>query len=234
MTDPFEWLRSVDPLPTDSEPGDPQAILQRVLAERPVGSRRHRRLVAIGATGIAVMCAAAATWITTRDTTDPSQVACYAVASLAADPLVIDRGTDPIAACATEWASVPDAAGPIPELQQCLLESGVVGVFPGPGPHVCDEMNLDRASAELTPEAEALLNVENELREQFLAHCVPLAEGAALAEVALIESGLSGWTVSQLPDRVEEPCSSLGVDVAAKTVVIAPVSPPDGGQIGEQ
>ena len=85
-----------------------------------------------------------------RQPSKPQTVACFAAADLTADDGGRRRRTrqGPVAACAGLWAR-GFGSGPRPRpLRACVLESGVVGVFPeAAGRDVCLDLGLAAASS---------------------------------------------------------------------------------------
>jgi hypothetical protein len=228
--DPFDWLRAANPVPPGGEDDEHAAqILRSVLDGRtpPTALRRprRRRVVLAAAAAVAVTAAAAATWVATRSTSDPGQVACFAADSLDADRAIVDRSTDPVGACREVWPQLAPGSE-VPPLQTCVLPSGVLGLFPGDDPSVCDQLGLARGDPRLGADERAQVEVEEELRQAFGERCVPLDDGVALARGALARAGLDGWRVEQRLDR-DDPCSSLAVDRDRRTITVVPVPPSD-------
>lgn len=103
-----------------------------------------------------------------------------------------------------------------------MLDDGSAGVFPGPGPQVCDELGLDRAGA-LGEEARRLLAVEETVAEAFSSRCVPLAEGAAVVDAALDAEGIEGWEVVTDGPLAGNPCASLSVEADREIIRVVPI-----------
>ena len=152
------WCGPTWPRPSSTRSSPPRRRCRRereaVWHRRP-SLRRRRRVprVAVLAGVVSVSVAVAAYALVTRPSSKPQNVACFAAADLTAKTAVV--GVDargPVAACAGLWARGFLGATPPPSLQACLLESGVVGVFPeAAGRDVCVDLGLAAASSPAPP-----------------------------------------------------------------------------------
>ena len=91
-----------------------------------------------------------------RQPSKPQNVACFAAADLAADAGGgrRRRRRGPVAACSSVWAEGCFGPASRPPLRACVLESGVVGVFPeATGRDVCLDLGLAAASSPGRPTA---------------------------------------------------------------------------------
>jgi len=255
LSDPLDRLRAANPVPsgqvtlTRPDPILFQRITTGALAEGrairlPDRRRRGRRLVPVllvasiagGAVGYAVL----------RDVTNPLSVACYAQADLKADTQIASvdaRG--PVAACADLWRS--GAFGPgadAPALVECVLDSGVAGVFPTrPGEDVCARLNLPSVASTVPPAtspATAPGSTAADVNGRILAFreaafplfdgpCVGQAEATTLVRRELDRAGLADWTVRTGGGQAGEgfsaarPCASLSVRPETREVLLVPI-----------
>lgn len=239
-TDPFDRLRALNPVPT---PGgllaphdDPDAIalLNRVLGEADSEAivrhrRRGRRIIIPAVVAAAAAATAAAAWVITRPADDPTQVACYRDVDLSADIVGAEPvGGDPTAACTPVWENGEFGGGRPPLLEACVLDSGIVGVFPATGGDPCGRLGLDRAGPQ--GEEPPIVAIQDRLADRLGAACVPIDDAVALIEDELREAGLGDWTVvapgAGFDDR---PCASVGIDGAARTISVVPIPKPPAG-----
>ncbi len=229
--DPFERLRAMNPV---GDPGllrdpreDPRAqeILDRVLAiqtDLPGRRRRRDRRILIPVAIAAAACAAAA-WVITRPADDPTHLACYESVSLDSDIVAIEpTGGDPADACKQVWETGPFRRDEVPPLAACVLDSGIVGVFPADQGDPCTRLGLDLASTPREPAA--IIDAQERIADRLGGRCVPVPDAVALVRGELASSGLDDWRVvapDQVPD--DRPCASAAVDAATETVTIVPI-----------
>jgi len=136
-----------------SVPVRPRGRLAPVPAVPGAGRRRRVPRVAVLAGVVGMSVAVAAYAVVTRPSPKPQNVACFAAADLTAQTAVV--GVDakgPVAACASLWERGFLGTTPPPPLRACLLESGVVGVFPeAVGRDVCLDLGLAASSPPAPP-----------------------------------------------------------------------------------
>lgn len=272
--DPLDRLRDADPLrgrdvPTADAP-EARAMREAVLAGEvgEVGildaARRRRRWVAAGAAVAAAVATAAAIAVTTSRVEDPTRVGCYAAASTRADTVVVTAGEGgPVATCVALWAEGeldPDVTteDAVPPLTACVLDSGVVGVFPvGSCDDVTDEV-IEAPTSSPTPTTSPTTAPETaspspaddgtglplpdygtaddrvrrameEIRTRLLDRCLTLEAAIEVGEDALAAEGLEGWSVgSVLDDHPEGTCAGFFPDVAEQAVRFVPEDPAPG------
>lgn len=253
FSDPTERLRAANPVPADRlallRP-DP-ALFSRIttgagipapalrLADRP---RRARRLVP--ALVVAGLAAGGVAYTFLRgEVTKPLRVACYAQADLRADTAIAEvdsRG--PVAACADLWRR--GAFGPgadAPALVECVLSSGVAGVFPtAPGEDVCSRLNLPFVPSTAPPVSSPgttladlptrILAFRDAVAPAFVdGPCLEPGPAAVIVRRELDRAGLGDWTVrggeGQAGDgfSAARPCASLSVRPETREVVLVPV-----------
>ncbi len=253
FSDPLDRLRAVNPVPADQLArlrSDP--LLFRRITSDPAGAparrpalaprRRGRRLVpAILLTSL--VGGAAAYGLLRGDVTKPLRVACYERAderSNTAVAIVDERG--PIAACADLWRDGAFGSGvEVPALVQCVLNSGVAGVFPtAPGEDICTRLNLAPAAATpptIAPPPAGDLNARlQQFRDAVFAQlldtpCVEPRVAAATVRRELDRAGLSDWTVRGGDGRAgdgfsaDRPCATLSLRPETKEVLLVPAPP---------
>ena len=169
-------------------------------------------------------------------------VACFASADLDADTAVVDvdrRG--PVAACADVWAQ--GIFGPLVPLtlRACVLESGVVGVFPeGVSQDVCLELRLAPVAPSSTSgpqepedpasEADRFLVFRDAVLARFVDQaCVEPGPAAMIVREELDRADLGGWTVlggagqADVDFSPERPCASLSFLPEQRAVALVPI-----------
>ncbi|MGH8873922.1 MAG: hypothetical protein ACRDVM_01540 [Acidimicrobiia bacterium] len=179
---------------------------------------------------VAVLALAAAGYLVFRPVTDPGTIACYREADLRPSAIAVLSGADdPLAACAAMWEPGGELGEPtaseVPPLVACVLDSGMVAVFPG-GPEVCAALGL--ASPDPDPgvaeENRLIVELEEALISQIAGRCLPEDQAAAIVRRELDQKGFEDWQVAvTVPFTAERPCASLGFDPANRTVHLVPV-----------
>lgn len=253
LRDPLDRLRAVNPvLLTDTTLSRPDPVLfRRITADAPLTlrpdrpRRRARRFVpALLVTSLVGGVTAYA--LLRGEVTVPETVACYGSASLEADTegvSVDERG--PAAACAGLWRRGVFGAGlEVPPLAECVLDTGVVGVFPtAAAQDVCAILNLPpvptsapsatststvRGEAPADPNARVLA-FRDAIAGPFIeSPCMEPAAGAALVRRELDRAGLGDWTVrggeGQGGDgfSAQRPCATLSLRPENREVVLVP------------
>ncbi|HEX7275785.1 MAG TPA: hypothetical protein VF244_00280 [Acidimicrobiales bacterium] len=270
--DPSERLRALNPVRAGELDGlvwalPAQALFQRIVAGEELAgagseveragprARRGRRgpRVAVLA-GVASLSVAVAGYaLVGRQSSKPQTVACFATADLRAETAVVgvDRRAGPVAACVGVWArGAFGGVTPPSTLRACILESGVVGVFPqAPGRDVC--LDLDLAAAAFPPgpgpsgpsspsspsapgrsgavDPDRFLAFRDAAQARLGPVCVGPAAAAAIVWEELERAGLRDWTVvTGVPGEgggfsAERPCASLSFLPEQRTVLIVPL-----------
>ena len=249
-SDPLERLRAVNPVPFSTAIlTAPDALLfQRIVAGETAGGsvvpspgrRRARRLVpALLVTSL--LGGAVAYGLMRGEVSKPHAVACYEAADLEADTVVVsaDEG-GALAACADLWRrGVLGAGGTVPPLAQCVLESGVAGVFPTTSAQdVCATLTLapvpttaPPGPGPTSPPAQGDVNMRflafrDAVLPQFVdAGCVEPGTGAAIVRRELDRAGLGDWTVRDDGFSAERPCATLSFQPERQEVVLVPAPP---------
>ena len=253
MSDPLERLRAVNPVPTaavDLLRPDP-LLFDRITAAPPppradpLRARRRRRLVP--ALVVVSMVGGAVAYAALRsNVTRPEAVACYELADLAAPAEVTSvEAHDPVETCAGLWRrGVFEGRTDVPALVECVLPSGLAGVFPAtPGTDPCTALDLvpvkplPSPTTTTTPAAGAappatadlntrILNFRDAVLGQFLdSPCMAPAAGADIVRRELDRAGLSDWTIvsgGYTPDR---PCATLSFRSEERQVILVPGTP---------
>jgi hypothetical protein len=143
---------------------DEFAALETRILDRTVASDRRRRrgLVAGTASIVAAAVGVATGWAVLAPPQAQVDVTyCYETSDLQSQraeivaPPETDHGSDAAALaldqCAAAWdigtfSESPPVSGSVPDLTACVLPNGLVGVFPGRGDKVCDDLGLGVAS----------------------------------------------------------------------------------------
>ena len=220
------------------------------------GHRRRVPRIAVLAGAVSLSVAVAAYALVTRPSSKPQNVACFAAADLTANTAVV--GVDargPVAACAGLWAKGPlgPLPRPLPPLRACLLESGVVGVFPeAAGRDVCLDLGLAAASSPAPPTTEAagtrlapddpivdhtrFFAFRDAVLSRFVGQdCMGAVAAEAVVREELDRAGLDGWTVTTgvgadgAGFSAERPCASLNFHPEIWSVDLVPVPVPPAG-----
>ncbi len=207
---------------------------RRAPADTLARRRRRRRLVGgacfvIAATSGAVV---AASMLRSEQPTQPQAgAACRAQAQVRADAIVLAPGGDPIEGCRALWEGGQfeeldtgepgiGAGDAVPPLSACIGGGGVVEVFPGE-PSVCSDLGLAAADPTLSPENQAIVDLQDRLVETInMAECIPVADAAPMAEAILDEAPLDGWTVWIRPEAQGGTCGKVAVDPTAKQIIV--------------
>lgn len=230
----YEWIRRhpevwdevLDPV----SPEEAQRLAAQVV-ERAVGGgtsrrrRSRRRRWVIGGTTAVVLVGGGvvAALLQREEPSAPNElVACRAEPARDADAVLVDGVENAIEACAEKWRSGElGTDGVVPELVACVSDTGVVEVYPG-NVDTCAELELPVADLDLSPEAEAIVDLQDRLANEInLQPCRPTSEVVELAEQFLAESDLDGWTVTITPGWEDASCAKAGVEARTETVFVA-------------
>jgi len=171
--------------------------------------------------------------------TKPDTVACFKSADPNADTetaSVDQRG--PVAACADLWQQGEfDSGGQVPPLVECVLPSGIAGVFPNfAGGDVCARLSLPTASTSPPTTASSpppptaadvndrILAFRDTVLPQFLdAGCIELAPATAIVRRELDRAGLNDWTVRAADGfSTDRPCATLALRPESREVLMIP------------
>jgi hypothetical protein len=246
--DVLERLRTCNPVPTglldDLVWTDTaQALFHRIVATptsapartrgrlapvppRPEPGRRRRPRLAVLVGVVSMSVAVGAYALVARTSSKPQNVACFASADLGARTAVV--GVDakgPVAACASVWDKGFLGETPPASLRACLLESGVVGVFPqAAGRDVCLDLGLASASSPATPTPDRVnppgsapvpdrpgpgsddpivdpttfFAFRDAVLSRFLGQgCIGADAGEIIVREELDRAGLDGWTITR-------------------------------------
>lgn len=244
-SDPLDRLRAANPVPAgraDQVPPDPVLFRSIVAGDLdrsslpPAPRRRLRILVPVLA--VTGLLGGTVAYALLRDTVPkPQVVGCYERAHLEARTEVVGVGADgPVAACAELWREGTLGQGDqVPPLTECLLDTGVVGVFPAPaGPGVCASLEAP-PSAPATPTApsppvdvtERFLILRGAVLPQFVdAPCVDPQMATDIVRRELDGAGLGDWRISGAGEfTADRPCATLGFRPESGEVVLVPSQP---------
>ena len=228
-SDPIDTLRALADHRRQrigSPPAD--AVVDRIVHANPptpvrARPRRHR-LIAI-AVGIAVVGAGTtAVWALTRTqrAPNPTAIACHRTADLASSQVAISSdGSDPVTQCAKAW--LPEW-GPPPPLIACVAPTGIAVVFPG-DETTCTRLGLTPLDTTLTADDRTLITFQDDLTTELGNRgCIPSSQVLQLVETRLTAAGLTEWTATiAKPNTPDQPCGSVDIDPAAKTITILPL-----------
>ena len=245
-SDPLERLRAANPVPATVAPVRPDpvlfgAIVSGELDERPPvrsrSARRRLRLVvpAVALTGL--LGGAVAYGLLRDPAPKPQSAGCYERADLEARTVVVGVGRQgPLAACAELWREgVLGPGGDVPPLTECVLTTGVVGVFPArtTGVDVCTSLLGPTTTGIPSPTTIAPPTAEvNErfrlFREAVLprfvdAACVDPGAATDIVRRELDRAGLGDWRIADAgPFTADRPCATLGFRPEAAEVLLVP------------
>ncbi|MDQ4067993.1 MAG: hypothetical protein M3203_00705 [Actinomycetota bacterium] len=235
--DPLERLRSVNPVPraTVERLGPDPVLFRAIVAEEAVGPRPARRRIRILVPALAatsVLGGAVAYGMLRDQHSKPQSAACYEQADVEARTEVVGVGPEgPVAACAELWrGGVFGWPGEPPPLAECVLATGVVGVFPTTGTQdVCRQIGVE-AEVTTTAPPPTLADVNERFRafrEAVLPRFVdsPCMEPGPAAEVVrreLDRAGLGEWRVRTGDFSPDRPCATLWFRPEVGEVVLVP------------
>ncbi len=208
-------------------------------AAGPQGWRRPRAVrLAVTAAAVTVSVGAAGYALVARQG-GGEVVACFASADLRADTAVVGLdGEDPVATCGELWTQGAFGFLATPALRGCVLESGVVGVFPEAGGRdACRDLGL---AAMVAPdegpapdETARFVAFRETVQARFVGQACFGAEAAtAIVREELQRAGLGGWAVVTAADSsfsAERPCAGLAFFPDERTVTFVPVPVPPAG-----
>lgn len=236
--DPFDLIRSGDPAPREQMPNADsalgRAVRDRALSASPVTRKTPRRHV-VRAILLAVLALAliAATWLITREASDPRVIGCYEAPDIEARQVVViaPDSLDP-AACESLWEdgtlTNPAIVEPseTPPLTGCVNDDGGLSVFPTDDAQLCRGLGLADQSPTGTGDQTTALN--QQLLSIFAATpCLAMEAAQTQIEELLTTDTLSDWTISvSAPPTPERPCASFSLDVPYRTVQLVPIPEP--------
>ncbi|HEX2047310.1 MAG TPA: hypothetical protein VHF27_06065 [Acidimicrobiales bacterium] len=247
-SDPLERLRGVNPVPAAAvQQLRPDPVLLRAIVSgelderRPTRSgpaRRRTRLVA-PALAVTGLLGGAAAYAYLRDPAPkPQTVGCYEQPDLEARTEVVGVGAEgPLAACAELWEQgVLGEGGEVPPLTECILGTGVVGVFPAraAGAGVCTSLSVPTTDPPTPTTGAPSADVNERFRlfreavlPQFVdAACVDPPGAADVVRRELARAGLGDWRVTDAgPFSADRPCATLGFRPEATEVLLIPSAP---------
>jgi hypothetical protein len=253
-SDPLERLRAVNPVPAglSTLPAPDTVLFERIVAGEtvarpPVAPRRPRRRLVPALLVTSLLGGAVAYAVLDDGVSKPQRVGCYETANLEARTEIVavdERG--PVEACADLWRrGALGRGGEVPPLAQCLLESGVAGVFPtGQGDDVCARLGLGTVPSTATPRSTApgpgsqadvndrFLAFRDAVVPQFLAtSCMEPRTGAAIVRRELAAAGLGDWAVRGGDGgpadgfSASRPCATLALEPERRQVALVPTPP---------
>jgi hypothetical protein len=246
-SDPLERLRGANPFPTSSVErvrADPllfRAIVSGQVRSRPVPARRRRRIVVPALAAAGLLGGTVAYAVLREPAAKPQNAGCYESADLEATTLVVSVGAEgPAAACAEVWRrGLLGPGGEVPPLTECLLTTGVVGVFPArtSGQDVCNSLARSSttvpagpASSTVPPSAdvnERFRLLRESVLPQFLgAACLDPGSATDIVRGELDRAGLRDWRVTTAGEfSADRPCATLGFRPEAGEVLLVPSTP---------
>jgi hypothetical protein len=238
---PEDRLRDANPVSLEDVPTgtDPHArdTFERIVRSAPtprVGGWRSRRRLVLVLVPIVLAAGIGAGYVWLKPATQPLVVVCYARPSLGAERAAVPAGErGDVAACAPLWRDHGQfsaaSRGAVPGLVACLLPSGAVGVFPSTaGQDPCLLLNLPHAATNSDKdENAAIVRVQNAVVPLFVDHCVGEAAALRAVRAQLDRNGLDDWgVVATAPFTSAQPCASLALDAAHRTIDLVPVRNP--------
>lgn len=239
-SDPLERLRAANPVPPSTvERLRPDPMLFRAVTtgeldvRRPV--RRRLRLLAPALAVTSTLGGAVAYGVLRDSPPKPQTVACYAQAHLDADTRVVGVGREgALAACGELWRrGVLGAGGQVPPLVECVLPTGVAGVFPAaPGQDVCRSLVTAPEEPTTVPPPTVADATERfrMFREAVLprfvdAACVEAGPATDIVRRQLDRAGLADWRIRAGDFSPERPCATLSFRPENREVVLSPSTP---------
>lgn len=258
-SDPLDRLRAANPVPAGvaTLPRPDPLLFARIVGEEttvegfPPPHRRRARLLVPAFVVVSLLAGAVGYALLRGDVSKPQNVACFERADLESRTAVPGLDSEgPVAACAEVWRKGElGGGGEVPPLQECLLASGVAGVFPATeGDDVCARLNLGPVPSTAPPTTAqgprpGSPPTEADVNARFLAFrdavlpvfldtpCMEPRAGAALVRRELAAAGLADWGVTGgqgLPSEgysPQRPCASLAFHPERREIALIP-SPP--------
>ena len=226
--DPFELLRDANPVDEASIPATvdhqpAQRTLATIRDRQPARSRPRRLVWAIAAILIALLLTAAAIVIS-RNASDTVGIACFAQPSRdGALAAVSPSAPSAIEICEQAWRDGRIGRPPQepPALVGCVLETGIVGVFPSDDPGLCDRLGLARHDPRQRFDTDPAVILARRLVDHYRAvGCPDAATTEAFIRQQLADLSLSNWKVRPLTSPPPRPglCITGVVDAKARTV----------------
>ena len=205
---------------------DPQWTVQ------PTRRRVSSRAIAIAiAVAVLALGTVAATWILTRDVTNPTGVGCFDRVATNGDIAVAGMAGDLSPdLCAEFWKDgtlvnesiVP--AGQVPPLTGCVTEAGVLWVFPSDDSAVCEQLGLSTPAPNIGVGNNDIRSLGDTLVDDIAwDSCVPIDEAKEQVRAILDERGFTDWVIKTGPLRPGSICASLAVDAPLKTIRLVPI-----------
>ncbi len=230
--DPFERLIAADPAkrfePASPHSDEAWAIYNKVIAAaaaEPASEPPRRWVWALLA--LAAVVTTAAAYVVTRDVDEPLDIGCFREALFpGSDAVALPASVDTPAEvlCREVWEPggefAEDTGGTVPPLATCVLDTGIIGVFPHlPNADVCARLGAAEPDPASIDANRAIIELADAIAAPFRGRCLDLAAATAVVQGEFDERGLSDWRVIvTVPASPERPCASLAFDVPAKTV----------------
>jgi hypothetical protein len=239
----MKWLmrldRSMPPERDLSTLSERKAHLVSELCSWETTRRRRRRLafVALPA-AFAVLAATGFTaYALTREPTHLESIGCYDRAALDAKEAVVNSDErDPTDVCGEVWRTggLGGQVGNIPQLSACVLDTGAVGVFPGPAPKTCTDLGLAALPPDYTAAAQGFIGLRDAIVTKLGEppsgssvggpQCIGEEEARLIVEREFAIRELD-WTVEVVGEfTAGRPCADVSFDRGAKTVILVPDS----------
>ena len=245
---PLERLRAANPVPAATvAPVRPDPVLFRAIVSgeleerppvRPRPARRRLRLVAPALAVTGLLGGAVAYGLLREPAPKPQTTGCYERADLEARTEIVGVGAEgPLAACAELWQQgVLGPGGEVPALTECVLSTGVVGVFPArtSGQDVCSSL-VNPTTTGITSPATTIAPPTVDVNERFRlfreavlprfvdAACVEPGAATDIVRRELDRAGLGDWRIASAgPFTADRPCATLGFRPEAGEVLLVP------------
>ena len=148
---------------------------------------------------------------------------CFASDSLHARA-VVAVGDDPVHTCADLWTRGAFGRGSAPDFDVCVLQSGVLGVFPGESGSVCGRLGLPESSGG----DNSVARFSDAISRRVEGECIGFARAEQIIRSELRQRRLSGWTIKRGVGGFDtaRPCASTAVDGTKRTVVVIATANP--------
>lgn len=205
--------------------------------ERPRLGRSRRRWIAMG-TVVGVFgggATAVALWHIARPERPQEGISCHAsVDVVETGMLILPPTADPIGACTELWLTgrLPHvvekgtSSDAVPALFACVGSGGGLDVFPDLTEPAVSCSDLGLADAIIDGAEDPLVALQARLTNDINTKCLDLETAQRLAQAAVSDLGLAGWTVTTR----ERPrgCVKAGQDAGARSVYL--FTPPNQQQ----
>jgi hypothetical protein len=229
-------------IPTERELPRPAGRKEHLVAELSswdaTARRRRRRIVLVAVPAVLVLLAVTGftAYAVIGEPTHLESIGCYDRAALDANVAIVNSDErDPTDVCGEVWRTggLGGEVGKIPQLTACVLDTGAVGVFPGPPSSTCPDLGLAKLQANYTAAAQGFIGLRDAIVRKLGEppsgssvggpQCIREEEARLIVEREFAIRELTDWKVESAGDFTEaRPCADVSFDTGGKTVILVP------------